>query len=36
MMLIVLTVSVIILDDLVEEWGKSIVRVVGASIDTYS
>lgn len=33
-MLVVLAVSVVLLDDLIEEGSEGIVRVVGASIDT--
>ena len=33
-MLVIDTMSVVSLDDLVHEWGESIVRVVGSSVDT--
>jgi len=33
-MLVGLGVTVIVIDDLIEEWGESIVRIVGSGIDT--
>jgi len=32
--LVVLSMSVILGDDLIEKWGEGIVRVVGSSVDT--
>ena len=35
-MLVGLSMSVILGDDLIEKWGEGIVRVVGSSVDTDS